>query len=393
MMNNDSLDKRLKVRNKTIEELVSVRKKDLNYGQAHARTRDRFIQVFFTLLFVALAHGSVVAQGSADQLNPGFSRQTVESVADLVRANYFDSALAHQIANSLQRQLASGEYDDLDTLKSLTDRLTRELFEITRDKHLAVAVKPTTEMAQHSDLARAKRGQSENFGVQKVEILDGNVGYLNLTSFYRPEEASNAIAAAMHLLRHADALIVDLRDHTGGSPDTTVLFASYHFEKKSLPMFRIVDRAGDSRAYATSAHEIADRNQLRPIYLLTSKRTFSAGEGIAFLLQERGRAQVIGESTAGAANPGRYYDVNPHVEISIPNGRIVSAMNGGNWEGRGVNPDIAIASIYAIRTAHDRARSDLIQQANSDSDQMESREECLPAITIAHPKNNEKKLN
>ncbi len=66
-------------------------------------------------------------------------------------------------------------------------------------------------------------------------------------SLYRPEEADDTIAAAMRIVRHADALIVDVRGHSGGSPDTTVLFASYFFDQAEKPLFRIVDRVGNDR--------------------------------------------------------------------------------------------------------------------------------------------------
>jgi C-terminal processing protease CtpA/Prc len=72
----------------------------------------------------------------------------------------------------------------------------------------------------------------------------------------------------------------------------------------------------------------------------TSSRTFSASEGVAYLLQERHRAEVVGEVTAGAANPGRPYPVNDRFSASVPNGRVKSAIGRGNWEGSGVTPDV-----------------------------------------------------
>ena len=53
-----------------------------------------------------------------------------------------------------------------------------------------------------------------------VEILTGNIGYLNLTAFWRVDEARATITDAMRVLRRADALILDLRDNRGGSPET-----------------------------------------------------------------------------------------------------------------------------------------------------------------------------
>jgi C-terminal processing protease CtpA/Prc len=208
-------------------------------------------------------------------------------------------------------------------------------------------------------------GRRSNFGVQRVEILAGNVGYLNLTAFYRPNEARDAIAAAMRSVQHADALILDVRNHAGGSPDTAALVASYFFVERRLPLFEIVPRSGEKRAYETESSDLPERNAARPLYVLTSARTFSAGEGIAFLLQERGRAEVVGKTTAGAANPGRPYRVNDYFEVTVPNGKVRTAVRGTNWEGTGVVPDVKVAAEIALRTAHSRALSRLIEQAKA----------------------------
>jgi C-terminal processing protease CtpA/Prc len=70
-------------------------------------------------------------------------------------------------------------------------------------------------------------------------------------------------------------------------------------------------------------------------------------------------AQVIGEKTAGAANPGRPYPVNDVFEVTVPNGQIRSAIEHSNWEGDGVTPDVSVPAINALDIALDRAREDL----------------------------------
>jgi C-terminal processing protease CtpA/Prc len=115
--------------------------------------------------------------------------------------------------------------------------------------------------------------------------------------------------------------------------------------------------------YSTTLPAVAGRDEQRPAYVLTSARTFSAGEGLAFLLQERRRVEVIGEVTAGAANPGRPYPVNSRFDVTVPNGRVRSAVGGGNWEGAGVKPDVASAERDALRVAHERALRQLLQKA------------------------------
>jgi C-terminal processing protease CtpA/Prc len=247
--------------------------------------------------------------------------------------------------------------------------LTRDLFESTNDKHLAVAVvgdvSSTDEPRRTLDRSRHERGRHENFGVQRVEVLPGNVGYLNLTSFYRPEESRDTLSAAMHTLQYAESLILDMRANAGGSPETASLLASYFFLAPELPLFKIVDRSGEARLYSTEKAIPLERNETRPLYVLTSAKTFSAGEGIAFILQERQRAEIVGEKTACAANPGRPYRVNSHFEVVVPNGKIVTAMTRRNWEGSGVSPDITVPASDALRVAYARALSKLFSQTTA----------------------------
>jgi len=99
----------------------------------------------------------------------------------------------------------------------------------------------------------------------------------------------------------------------------------------------------------------------RPVYVLTSAATVSGGEGFAFVLQERHRAEIVGEVTAGAANAGRPYRVNARFSVTIPNGQVKSAA-GGNWEGTGVTPDVKTIADEALNVAHARALRRLIDR-------------------------------
>lgn len=301
---------------------------------------------------IAAALAAVLAAPPSRAIPPKLVHATVAGAAALIRDEYFDPAIAARADAMLRERLAAGRYERARSPRSLAEAMTRDLYATTHDKHLAVAVVPETEPKPRSVV-----GTAENFGVQRAEILDGNVGYLNLTAFYHPEEARQAIAAAMTMLRHAGALIIDMRDNGGGSPETVALLLSYLFDEPELPLFAIVPRGGsEGRRYATEGCAVPERDGSRPVYVLTAARTFSGGEGLAFILQERGRAEIVGERTAGAANPGRPYRINDSFEITIPNGRVVSAVNGRNWEGTGVIPDLAVRASDALRVAQERAR-------------------------------------
>jgi hypothetical protein len=286
---------------------------------------------------------------------------TVRAVGDVLKREYIDPNVAVKADAALQKALAEGKYSGNPTPEALASMLNRDLYAVIHDKHVVVEAvgspsltAPTTGQPGRPSISRAETVRRSNAGVRRVEILGGNVGYLDLSDFFRPEEARDAIATAMHLLSRADALVIDMRSNGGGSPDTVVFLMSYLLPP-STPLFDIVHRPPEAPDhYETPPAAPADENDKRPIAVLTAAKTFSAGEGFAFLLQERHRAEIVGEVTAGAANPGRSYPVNERFAVNVPNGRIKSAIGGGNWEGAGVTPDVKAAAADALQVAHDR---------------------------------------
>jgi C-terminal processing protease CtpA/Prc len=103
------------------------------------------------------------------------------------------------------------------------------------------------------------------------------------------------------------------------------------------------------------------------VYVLTSARSFSGGEGLAYLLQDMKRATVVGERTAGAANPGRPYPLTERLEVVVPNGQVLTAASRTNWEGTGVTPDIVTPEAEALRVAHLDSVQSLVRQAPSEA--------------------------
>jgi hypothetical protein len=327
-------------------------------------------------------------QPSSAALNRDDIGQIVQSVAEVIRREYFDAELALRLDVFLRQRLADGRYTGSNSSEDLALLLTSDLYSLTRDKHLSVAVTSPTADGPSSDAGIAQRARAEavrmsNAGVQRVEILPGNVGYLNITAFFRPEEARDAIADAMRIVRRTDALILDMRGNQGGSPDTMALLASYCFDEPGILLADVVPRSGETNRYATQAG-ISDRDGRRPVYVLVSARTWSAGEGFAYILQERRRAEIIGETTAGAANPGRPYEINATFYVNVPNGQVRSAVRRSNWEGTGVQPDVFAPAAEALRVAHQRALRQLLG-VTSDGSRRQQIEQALRMLEAGQP--------
>src|SRR5579875_2504584 len=199
-------------------------------------------------------------------------------------------------------------------------------------------------------------GRLRNFGIRRVERLDGNVGYIDLRWVAMPAAAGPAIAAAMELVAGTYALVIDLRRNGGGSPDGVAFWCSYLLDEKPTHLNDIFHAdTGETRQFWALPYLPGDRYLDRPVYLLTSGRTFSGGEDLCYTLQAFGRAQVVGETTGGGAHPTRPFPVSAAVHIAVPFARSVSPVTGTNWQGTGVVPDIPVPEAEAYDVAYARA--------------------------------------
>lgn len=90
----------------------------------------------------------------------------------------------------------------------------------------------------------------------------------------------------------------------------------------------------------------------QPVFVLTSAATFSGGEELAYDLQVLKRATIVGETTAGAANPGGPIPLGDRFVVFLPTGQGVNPVSGTGWEGVGVKPDIAADATVAVSKAH-----------------------------------------
>lgn len=281
----------------------------------------------------------------------------VRGAADIFAAQYFDVPLSTSVSTEIKRRLEAGRYARLQTNEQVAVRLTRDLFDLTRDKHVAVRLRRT---GGGSNTSGERRDVPTAAGFRRTDTLPGNVGLLDIAFFMRPAEHAGALESAMKQLQDADALILDMRENGGGSPETVALLMSYLLDEPGRPLFEIRPRTGTGRLYLTESVSPGLRNGQRPVYVLTSNQSFSGGEGLAFVLQDMKRALVIGEVTAGAANPGRAYSINDTFEIHVSNGQLLTSQSRLNWEGRGVTPDVPVPAADALRVAYQRAIDDLL---------------------------------
>jgi hypothetical protein len=289
----------------------------------------------------------------------------IDAISKALSEGYVYPDKVPAIVAKLRSVERTGKYASLDQ-KALADTMSADIHSVVQDAHLAVRYSPSAlpaDRPNHEPTAaeRAERDavfKSVNYGVRKVEILDGNVGYLKIEGFLDAGKTAPIIDAAMCFLANADGIIIDLRGNRGGSPETVALVASYLVPPKTH-LNDIYLREGNlTKQFWTDS--IADDRRIGdqvPVYLLTDRKTASAGEELAYDLQQLKRATLVGEPTWGGANPGGTVRLSDHFGIFVPGGRAINPITKTNWEGRGVQPDVAVPGDQALQKAIALVRS------------------------------------
>lgn len=312
-------------------------------------------------------------------------------IAELINESYVDPQAAARCAEAMRARLEAGAFAGAKTNAEFAAAATNELRARCGDKHLEVVVRPPQPAAQAqapaSDWRVDLRRRNNDFA--KVERLPGNVGLLQLDSFPPPEVAGDTAAAAMAFLANADAVIVDLRLNSGGTGDMVNFLVSYFFEERTLLSHTYRRPTNRTTENYTLSYVPGKRMPKTPLYILTSKATFSAAEAFAAPLQAVKRATIIGAVTKGGANPGRYRRVDDTFDVFIPIGNTRIAADDSTWDGKGITPDIPTSEEEALAVAHRTALQRLASEM-TDAERKRELEWILASLSAPRPAGIEK---
>lgn len=285
----------------------------------------------------------------ASSLDAKARKEIIDDIAKSMFGNYVFEDVAIKMGNSLKARMSRGEYDKLEKREDFAMRLTRDLRELSHDQHIEViltsptspkdGISETREQRRARALERARLG---NFGIQKYEVLDGNIGLLEFNEFTYREFGEQAITAVMSLTSNADALIIDLRKSRGGDPHMVEWITSYLMGDQKVHLNDLYFRRINlTQEYWTDPTVPGPRFALnKPVYVLTSANTFSAAEEFTYNLQSLKRATVVGEATRGGAHFVNPFELSHQLSIYIPIARAINPITKENWEGTGVKPDV-----------------------------------------------------
>jgi retinol-binding protein 3 len=292
--------------------------------------------------------------------------RAVAGAAALLDTFYVFPDVAKRMGDSLRVRLARKEYDRYTNGVTFAMRLDDDLAEVAHDKHLHVnySARPLPPEPSHpagapppapspEDQAREREFlDGINCGFVRAEQLPGNVGYLKFNMFADTDMCAATATAAMNFVAGTRALIIDMRENGGGSPGMVAFVSSYLFDRRTHLNDLWTRRTGATKEFWTTDSVSGRRfGGTKPIYVLTSARTFSGAEEFTYNLKNLKRATIIGETTGGGAHPVSGHRIDEHFMIGVPFARAINPITHTNWEGVGVKPDIAVPANDALETA------------------------------------------
>ena len=332
------------------------------------------VGVLYVILCTTSALGQVMVRpGPPKVIDALMQAEIIDSVSASLNDTYVFPDVAKAMEKHIRKQYRDQAYKNLTDLLAFTQQLTQDLQSISKDRHLtlmyltadAPGVQSPDSLSDEDRLRQEEMAAATNYGFKKVEHLAGNVGYLKFDEFMPADIAGATAIAAMKFLGHSEALIIDLRDNSGGRTDMIQLVLSYFF-KESVHLNSIyVRKTNSTEQYWTASYVEGPRLTEPDIYVLTSGFTASAAEEFAYDLKSLKRATIIGETTSGRAHTvEQMLYTNLNLTAFIPNGRAINPITGTDWEGTGVKPDIETPRDKAFNVAYLEALKKLSDKTN-----------------------------
>jgi hypothetical protein len=200
------------------------------------------LRLFARLVLLALAI-PIFCRGQTPVTAAVNIPQLMASVAVSLNRHYVFPEEVQRMAAYLRVQVQKQAYAALaSNPKKLGQQLQVDLQTVYHDPHLFVEYNPALAAVPQAsrpptaeETAQVnKYWKDHNYLFPKAEVLPGNIGYLPLTEFIPGLAAAQpTISAALRFVANTNALILDLRENMGGSPEMVSLLESYFFAEKT----------------------------------------------------------------------------------------------------------------------------------------------------------------
>lgn len=167
----------------------------------------------------------------------------------------------------------------------------------------------------------------------KSEILEGNIGYLQITRFSDDTARLASAAAQDFKAKNVKGVVLDVRNNGGGLLQSAVDVASLWLDRKVV----VQEKQGKK---TTSSLKSGNNPILRnvPTTILINEGSASASEILAGALHDHKAAQLLGKRTFGKGSVQELLDLPNGGKLKVTVARWYTP-NGKNIDKEGIQPD------------------------------------------------------
>ncbi len=260
---------------------------------------------------------------------------------------YVDASKRESIVDAIKQLDLQAPYDELET-KEFIRKLSADLRAVSGDGHLYLR-----SSAGGQGRRRMLPGQAGDY--IDVDLLEENVGYINVRIFGMNAESMTEIDDAMDQVRDAQALVIDLRNCRAGAVTGVEHLLNYLADRSVHYLTSVNTLQGWTSERFTRPEEARFRFD-RPVYVLVGEGTFSAGEDFAYSIQLLELGQLVGQSTRGGGYMNMMFPVHEGVQLSVSIGKTFDPKTGKGWQGTGIHADVVVEGEDSLKHVLDLLR-------------------------------------
>lgn len=183
---------------------------------------------------------------------------------------------------------------------------------------------------------------------QEVRVLAGGVVYLRFDAFDMADR--RWLSDQLKTNRAAPDVVIDLRRNPGGGTISLGITIGEFFDR-AVDCGTFITRGGYRGG--KSSWQIGSARYGGSVVVLVDGATGSAAEIFAAVLQEHGRAAIVGRKTAGAVLASWYHGLPDGGELQLSRQDYVTPQ-GRRLEKEGVEPDVKVVRTVAdVRAGRD----------------------------------------
>ncbi len=183
---------------------------------------------------------------------------------------------------------------------------------------------------------------------QEVRVLAGGVVYLRFDAFDMADR--RWLSDQLKTNRAAPGVVIDLRRNPGGGTISLGITIGEFFDR-AVDCGTFITRGGYRGG--KSSWQIGSARYGGSVVVLVDGATGSAAEIFAAVLQEHGRAAIVGRKTAGAVLASWYHGLPDGGELQLSRQDYVTPQ-GRRLEKEGVEPDVKVVRTVAdVRAGRD----------------------------------------